>query len=514
MRQKFGSFAPCASAAGAACWLAWIMVVYSGDSFLAAPKEAYDASSSAFILSTFALSVGLIAAACFPRQASRLVRSTRGLIAASCVGGVASVAASLSSSILPLFVASTVLTGLTTAVIALRCAEWTANLDIKDAVLGMFIALVVSVMAYGTISLARIHLGAWFSIVSLGLLVPASAVLLIAGDIEEDEFDPSLSLPRSFWRLVAFLAILFFALCSVRGYYPNATDVGSFAVSRTIVGLILIAIGIVGMMAIVLVPRKTSYGSLFYGMLIVATLSVVLVPVLGFSSLGAGVLGSISFGVSMITGWAWLSRVAYRSGAPVVRVFGFGFGFNCLTATAGFVLGARLYAVGSETSVAMVGYALVTACLVAALVLLRKEDMANVVVPVELSESGVPDGERAEGEQAASTCDGSPEQAAGRQDSAPAPTDDKADALPASTGKPQFKIKCQLIAEEHGLSSREAEVFLLLARGRDAQAVAEELFISFNTARTHIRHVYTKLDVHSRHELMDLVNNSKLELLE
>lgn len=216
MRQKFGSFAPCASAAGAACWLAWIMVVYSGDSFLAAPKEAYDASSSAFILSTFALSVSLIVAACFPRQASRLVRSTRGLIAASCVGGVASVAASLSSSMLPLFVASTVLTGLTTAVIALRCAEWTANLDIKDAVLGMFIALVVSVMAYGTISLARIHLGAWFSIVSLGLLVPASAVLLIAGDIEEDEFDPSLSLPRSFWRLVAFLAILFFALCSVR----------------------------------------------------------------------------------------------------------------------------------------------------------------------------------------------------------------------------------------------------------------------------------------------------------
>lgn len=177
-------------------------------------------------------------------------------------------------------------------------------------------------------------------------------------------------------------------------------------------------------------------------------------------------------------------------GAPVVRVFGFGFGFNCLTATAGFVLGARLYAVGSKTSVAMVGYALVTACLVAALVLLRKEDMANVVVPVELGESGTPDGERAEGEQAASTCDGSPEQAAGRQDSAPAPTDDKADALPASTGKPQFKIKCQLIAEEHGLSSREAEVFLLLARGRDAQAVAEELFISFNTARTHIRHVY------------------------
>jgi hypothetical protein len=120
MRQKFGSFAPCASAVGAACWLAWIMVVYSGDSFLAAPKEAYDASSSAFILSTFALSVGPIAAACFPRQASRLVRSTRGLIAASCVGGVASVATSLSSSILPLFVASTVLTGLTTALIALR----------------------------------------------------------------------------------------------------------------------------------------------------------------------------------------------------------------------------------------------------------------------------------------------------------------------------------------------------------------------------------------------------------
>ena len=35
--------------------------------------------------------------------------------------------------------------------------------------------------------------------------------------------------------------------------------------------------------------------------------------------------------------------------------------------------------------------------------------------------------------------------------------------------------------------------------------IAEELVISENTVRTHVRHIYAKLDVHSHQELIDLV---------
>ena len=55
------------------------------------------------------------------------------------------------------------------------------------------------------------------------------------------------------------------------------------------------------------------------------------------------------------------------------------------------------------------------------------------------------------------------------------------------------------------LSAREAEVLSLLVSGRNGPYIAERLCVSDNTVKTHIRHIYTKLDVHNRQELLDLV---------
>ena len=88
-----------------------------------------------------------------------------------------------------------------------------------------------------------------------------------------------------------------------------------------------------------------------------------------------------------------------------------------------------------------------------------------------------------------------------------------ADAAPADepSAKPgKFMQRCNALAQEKGLSARETEVFILLAKHMEAKAIAEELFISFNTVRTHIEKIYTKLDVHSRRELLDMVDSYKL----
>jgi DNA-binding NarL/FixJ family response regulator len=50
------------------------------------------------------------------------------------------------------------------------------------------------------------------------------------------------------------------------------------------------------------------------------------------------------------------------------------------------------------------------------------------------------------------------------------------------------------------LSRREAELLDLLARGRTYKECADALELSIDTVRTHIRHIYKKLQVHSRHE--------------
>ena len=45
----------------------------------------------------------------------------------------------------------------------------------------------------------------------------------------------------------------------------------------------------------------------------------------------------------------------------------------------------------------------------------------------------------------------------------------------------------------------------LIARGRNRQYLAEKLVISEGTAKTHIKRIYAKLGIHSREELLDLV---------
>jgi ATP/maltotriose-dependent transcriptional regulator MalT len=48
------------------------------------------------------------------------------------------------------------------------------------------------------------------------------------------------------------------------------------------------------------------------------------------------------------------------------------------------------------------------------------------------------------------------------------------------------------------LSARELEVLRLLAAGRSNAAMAAELFVEQSTVKTHLIHLYRKLEVHSR----------------
>ena len=45
----------------------------------------------------------------------------------------------------------------------------------------------------------------------------------------------------------------------------------------------------------------------------------------------------------------------------------------------------------------------------------------------------------------------------------------------------------------------------LLAQGKSVPRIEQELCISNGTAKSHVRHIYAKLNVHSRDELIQLV---------
>ena len=72
-----------------------------------------------------------------------------------------------------------------------------------------------------------------------------------------------------------------------------------------------------------------------------------------------------------------------------------------------------------------------------------------------------------------------------------------------------FKENCEAVANRYMLSRRETEVLFLLAKGHNSAYIQEKLYISEGTAKTHIRHIYRKLDIHNQQQLMRIVEQGE-----
>lgn len=83
-------------------------------------------------------------------------------------------------------------------------------------------------------------------------------------------------------------------------------------------------------------------------------------------------------------------------------------------------------------------------------------------------------------------------------------------ALAAQGGDGSMRDACSKLCERYGLTNREGEILLLLARGRSAVFIAEKLYLSPNTVKSYMRAMYSKMDVHSKQELLDAVERESL----
>lgn len=100
-----------------------------------------------------------------------------------------------------------------------------------------------------------------------------------------------------------------------------------------------------------------------------------------------------------------------------------------------------------------------------------------------------------------------------RQTTQPAPAA-VAEARFAKPGEPargggRFRGKCETVANTFLLSRRETEILFFLAKGHNAAYIQEKLYISEGTAKTHIRHIYRKCDIHNQQDLMRMVEDAQ-----
>lgn len=77
------------------------------------------------------------------------------------------------------------------------------------------------------------------------------------------------------------------------------------------------------------------------------------------------------------------------------------------------------------------------------------------------------------------------------------------------TPEDAYGEKTKLLAVSYGLSNRETEILGYLVKGRDLPYIRDTLYISRNTVNTHIKHIYTKLGIHTKQELIDLFEATK-----
>ena len=74
-----------------------------------------------------------------------------------------------------------------------------------------------------------------------------------------------------------------------------------------------------------------------------------------------------------------------------------------------------------------------------------------------------------------------------------------------------WKNRCAILSKRIGLSPRQEEVLVLLSRGYSAKYIEEHLFISYHTVKSHIHSIYQKAGVHSREELIEMIEGIAIE---
>ena len=65
---------------------------------------------------------------------------------------------------------------------------------------------------------------------------------------------------------------------------------------------------------------------------------------------------------------------------------------------------------------------------------------------------------------------------------------------------------CAELGERYGLTARECEVMCLLSEGNSQKRIAEMLFIAVSSSQTYSKSIYRKMGLHSRQEVIDVVN--------
>ena len=210
----------------------------------------------------------------------------------------------------------------------------------------------------------------------------------------------------------------------------------------------------------------------------------------GWAATFGSVLDVLAFVLFLVFAMLSLSDDAVERGAAPTHTFARGLAPVALGLCAGMLFGGTIAGMGYKW--------VVTAALLPACVNLLREVVRQGPPRGHLTGGGDADDLGDEGDPSPRPRDaGHPEACPTGYVSSGAPTPPVTIDAPGDSGGP--------VVGRYGLSPREEEVLRLLARGWTHQAIADELFVSTGTVKTHVKHIYEKTGAHSRQQLITMM---------
>lgn len=472
---------------GMGAWWAWIWLCYSGTGLFALwPSGPWAPHvGTMYLYSTPAIACALIAAAFAWRQATGLLLRRAFVVGCSCLGVLGSaliaVAPLLGGS--PCFVLGGLLTGLGTSVLALETGMVFGTLGRREVLTAGSIALVFAAFLY---------------FMGTGLPTPWQPAFIAAMPLlsallfsmpGEDPFpadQPNLHEPgahapgmRSYIRLVVASALVAATAGFARGMAATSLNNGAYVESGAVIAFVICAASIaicvmVNSGDIVRAVRRVYTALIFLGV------ALALASVFGLNPVYLGIGKELLWMIFTCI----MAYMAFRFGFSPVRAFGFGQAAYLVASAcawgAGMACAPLLHNPAAATGIAA---ALVLVIVVVFSFVFTDADI-KFIFTWHRETTGAPCD--------TATATGSPD-----------PQGPDAPGTP--TAGVSLERRIAAIPERFGVSSREAQIMLLFAQGHSANWIAEDLVISKNTVRSHIRSIYTKLDVHSRRELLDFL---------
>lgn len=233
-------------------------------------------------------------------------------------------------------------------------------------------------------------------------------------------------------------------------------------------------------------PRRISLQFLYRWMcpLLVAAFCFVILFGTSVGAYGSYLISvAARFSFCLIT-QMYFARVAHAGRVSAVRSFGWGWACLHLGDLAGLLVWIICRDLMGQAELATVAILLLVPATMFVL-----NDRFSFTVAGEFQTSRL-DG----GEQALEPCGPAPHEACAAHEGR------------VADGAVRFPERIAAIAADYGLTPRETEVFALLAQGRSVPYIRDALVISKGTVVTHTKHIYSKLDVHTRQDLIDLVS--------